>query len=230
MPDVPRLVRLAHDAGALVYLDAVHYAPHGTIDVRGWGCDFLACSAYKFFGPHVGILWGRLQRLTELLPYKVRPSSNDCPDRWMTGTPNFEGIAGTRAAIEYLASLGEGTDRRSRLRSAFARITEYERGLSRHLLSKLATLPDVRVLGITDPARLNERVPTVSFVHRRHKAQAVAEHLAQRGIFVWNGNMYALSLSESLGLEPHGMVRVGLLHYNTADEIDRLIEALRDLP
>jgi cysteine desulfurase family protein (TIGR01976 family) len=227
---VAQICKMSHAVGAEVYLDAVHYAPHGLIDVRAWGCDYCVCSAYKFFGPHVGILWGRRDRLEALTPYKVRPSSNDCPDRWMTGTPNFEGIAGSHAAIDYIAGLGEGGDRRSRLRAAFERITEYERGLSRQLLARLAELPDLRVLGITDPSRLSERVPTVSFVHRRHDSAAVAKHLAARGIFVWNGNMYALRLSESLGLEPHGMVRVGLLHYNTPDEIDRLIEALRELP
>lgn len=227
---VKQIIRMAHEVGAEVFLDAVHYAPHGLIDVREWGCDYLACSAYKFFGPHVGILWGRRDRLDALTPYKVRPSSNVSPDRWMTGTPNFEGIAGTRAAIDYLTSLGEGSDRRSRLCSAFERIAGYERGLSRHLLTELARFPDVRVLGITDLARLNDRVPTVSFTDRRHNPSVIAEHLAKRGVFVWNGNMYALSLSESLGLEPHGMVRVGLLHYNTADEIDRLIDALKELP
>jgi cysteine desulfurase family protein (TIGR01976 family) len=226
---VKRIAELAHAAGAEVFFDAVHYAPHGMTDVSNWGADYCVCSAYKFFGPHVGILWGRHERLDALLPYKVRPSADVSPDRWMTGTPNFEGIAGARAAIAYVAGLGEGGDRRARLRSAFARISEYERELSRHLLAKLAALPDIRILGITDAARLNERVPTVSFVHRRHEAGAIAEHLAARGIFVWNGNMYALSLSEALGLEPHGMVRVGLLHYNTPEEIDRLIEALKEL-
>jgi cysteine desulfurase family protein (TIGR01976 family) len=228
---VKRIAELVHAAGAELFVDAVHFAPHGLLDVKDWGCDYCVCSAYKFFGPHVGILWGRRERLDALTPYKVRPSANVCPDRWMTGTPNFEGIAGTRAAIDYLVSLCDGPDRRSRLRSTFGKlITPYERILSQRLLTKLVELPDVRILGITDVARLSERVPTVSFVHRRHEAGAVAEHLARRGIFVWNGNMYALALSESLGLEPHGMVRVGLLHYNTADEIDRLIEALRELP
>src|SRR5262249_923139 len=148
-----RIAEIAHAVGAEVYFDAVHYAPHGLIDVREWGCDYCVCSAYKFFGPHVGILWGRRDQLDTLTPYKVRPSANVSPDRWMTGTPNFEGIAGTRAAIDYLAGLGDGVDRRSRLRSAFARINEYERDLGRHLLSKLAALPDIRVLGITDLAR-----------------------------------------------------------------------------
>jgi cysteine desulfurase family protein (TIGR01976 family) len=226
---VRQIIELAHASRAEVFLDAVHFAPHALIDVEAWGCDYLVCSAYKFFGPHQGIFWGKRKRLEELAPYKVRPSSNDCPDRWMTGTPNFECIAGTRACIDYLADLGDGSDRRAKLRSAFQRIGEYERDLGRKLLEGLAKIPDVKVLGITNPERSAERVPTVSIVHRKHPAKAVAEHLAQRGIFVWHGNYYALTLSEMLGLEPQGMVRIGLLHYNTAEEIDRLLEALSQL-
>jgi cysteine desulfurase family protein (TIGR01976 family) len=224
---VRQLVELSHASRAEVYLDAVHYAPHAAIDVEAWGCDYLVCSAYKFFGPHAGILWGKRKRLEELNPYKVRPASNDCPDRWMTGTPNFECIAGIRACIDYLADLGDGADRRAKLRSAFQKIGDYERGLGQRLLEGLAKIPDVKVLGITDPARLKERVPTVSLIHAKQPAKAVAEHLAKQGIFVWHGNFYALALSESLGLEPQGMVRIGLLHYNTADEVDRLLDALK---
>ena len=223
---VEEIIELAHSYGAEVFLDAVHYAPHAPIDVDAWGCDYLACSAYKFFGPHVGLLWGRRTRLDELSPYKVRPASEQSPDRWMTGTPNFEGIAGVRAAIDYVADLGDGPDRRARLRSAFQRIGEYERKLGARLLSGLHNLSNVRVLG---PRDMTGRVPTVSIVHANHPAAAVAEHLDRRGIFVWHGNFYALNLSETLGLEPHGMVRLGLLHYNTADEVDRLLDALREL-
>ncbi|MFL5341859.1 MAG: cysteine desulfurase-like protein [Gemmataceae bacterium] len=219
---------------AEIFLDAVHYAPHGWISQAAQGCDYVVCSAYKFFGPHIGILWGRRDRLEELTPYKVRPSSDDCPDRWMTGTPNFECIAGVRAAIQYIADLGIGNNRQAQLRSAFARIGVYERELGLQLLHGLTELPCVRVLGITDPARFDgrfpERVPTFSIVHQRYPAKAVAEHLAQRGIFVWHGNFYALRLSEMLGTEPAGMVRIGLLHYNTADEVARLLAALRELP
>ena len=218
---------------AEIFVDAVHYAPHGLIDVGNMPCDYLVCSAYKFFGPHVGILWGRRERLAELTPYKVRPSSNDLPDRWMTGTPNFEGIAGVRAAIDYIASLGFGSDRRAQLTTAFGLICPYERWLCQQLIRGLLNNSAFRVLGITDPSRFedrfSERVPTVSIVHRRLPAKAVAEHLAKRNIFVWHGNMYALRLSEALGLEPDGMVRIGLLHYNTADEIDRLLTALNEL-
>lgn len=224
---VRQLVELAHASRAEVYLDAVHYAPHAPIDVEAWGCDYLVCSAYKFFGPHAGILWGKRKRLEELNPYKVRPASNDCPDRWMTGTPNFECIAGVRSCIDYLADLGDGADRRAKRRSALLRIGDYERGLGQRLLEGLAKIPDVKVLGIADPARWKERVPTVSIVHAKQPAKAVAEHLARQALFVWHGNFYALALSETLGLEPQGMVRIGLLHYNTADEVDRLLDALK---
>ena len=220
------IVELAHAAGAEVFLDAVHYAPHALIDVEAWGCDYLVCSAYKFFGPHVGILWGRRERLDALQPYKVRPAADDSPDRWMTGTPNFEGIAGARAAIEYLAGLGKGSNRRSKLDSAFRRIGDHEREIGSRLVGGLNCLPNVRVIG---PRTMTDRVPTVSIVHANHPAKAVAEHLDRRGIFVWHGNFYALNLSETLGLEPDGMVRIGLLHYNTADEVDRLLDALREL-
>ncbi|HLW66729.1 MAG TPA: cysteine desulfurase-like protein [Gemmataceae bacterium] len=222
---VQEICNLAKQAGAETFLDAVHFAPHGRIDVRQWGCTYLVCSAYKFFGPHVGILWGRRERLEELTPYKVRPADNHMPDRWMTGTPNFEGIAGVRAAIEYLQRIDAAND----LTNSFARINEYESALGKYLVGGLPEIPSIRVLGITVPKRLAERVPTVSIVHRRHPARKVAEHLAERGIFVWHGNFYALSLSETLGLEPDGMVRIGLLHYNTQEEIDRLLLALREL-
>src|SRR5262245_21750247 len=204
---IRQIIELAHASRAEVFLDAVHFAPHALIDVESWGCDYLVCSAYKFFGPHQGILWGKRKRLEELAPYKVRPSSNDCPDRWMTGTPNFECIAGVKACIDYLADLGDGADRRARLRSAFHKIGEYERELGARLLKGLMEVPGLKVLGMADPARLNERVPTVSVVHARHEAMAVAQHLAGRGVFVWHGNFYALAFSEMLGLEPQGMVR-----------------------
>ena len=220
------IVAMAHAVGAEVFLDAVHYAPHALIDVEDWKCDYLVCSAYKFFGPHVGILWGRRERLDALPAYKVRPASDDSPDRWMTGTPNFECIAGTRAAIHYLSQWGEGEDTRERLRTAFQRIGEYEREIGARLLKGLSALPNVRVIG---QKTVTGRVPTVSIVHANHPAKAVAEHLDRHGIFVWHGNFYALNLTEALGLEPQGMVRIGLLHYNTADEVDRLLDALREL-
>lgn len=231
---VAEIVRLAHAAGARVFLDAVHFAPHAAIDVQAWGCDFLACSAYKFFGPHVGILWGRRELLDALPAYKVRPASDHLPGRWMTGTQNHEGIAGTLAAVEYLAELGRSVQpaaasRRAALVAAYGAIVDYEQSLVARLLAGLGQLASVRIFGITDPARFGERVPTVGITHRRLAARELADELAQRGIFVWHGNFYALPLTEALGLEPDGMVRIGLLHYNTSDEVDRLLAALAEL-
>jgi cysteine desulfurase family protein (TIGR01976 family) len=231
---IEEICRLAHDAGAQVFVDAVHYAPHARIDVARWGCDYLACSAYKFFGPHVGLMWGRPELLEALRAYKVRPADDHLPNKWMTGTQNHEGIAGVAAAIEYLADLGRSfapdvSDRRAALSVAFGEIGTYERGLCRQLLAGLGELPSVRVWGITDPARLPQRVPTVSITHRKLPAADLAEHLGQRGIFAWHGHFYALELTEALGLEPAGLVRLGLLHYNTAGEVDRLLAVLRAL-
>jgi cysteine desulfurase family protein (TIGR01976 family) len=230
---IGRAAAIAHAAGAELAIDAVHYAPHDRIDVEAWGCDFLVASAYKFFGPHVGLLWGRRARLAALEPYKVRPASDEMPDRWMTGTANHEGIAGTAAAIEYLADLGRSAggpaSRRAALDAAYRAIVAHEAELCRRLLAGLARLPSVTVWGIADPARLAERVPTVSITHARSRPQAVAAYLAERGVFVWHGNYYALELSRALGREPDGMVRIGCLHYNTAGEVDRLLALLEDL-
>ncbi len=221
--------KMVHEAGALLYVDAVHYAPHRLMDAKAWGADFVVCSAYKFFGPHVGALWGR-RALLEVLPaYQVRPAADALPERWMTGTPSLEGIAGVRAAVDYLASLGEGATRRAKLDSAYQAIRTHEDRLTLALLDGLESIDGVRVLGVTDRARLAERVPTVAIVHDHHKSQSIAEKLAARGIFVWHGHFYALAMSEALGLEPDGMVRIGLLHYNTEQEVSRLIEALRAL-
>jgi cysteine desulfurase family protein (TIGR01976 family) len=230
---IPALVRLAHEAGAWVFLDAVHHAPHLLMDVTAWDCDFLCCSAYKFFGPHVGVLYGKRDFLQDLPAYKVRPCPQTLPDRWMTGTQNFAAIAGSGAAVEYLAgigrTLGDTGDRRACLVRAFGAIERYEREAGAELLRALASLPSIRVRGITDPSRLVERVPTVAFTHARHTPKAVVEHLATRGVFAWHGNYYALPLTEALGVEPGGMVRVGLLHYNTAVDVARLVAALAAL-
>lgn len=230
---VRELCQQAHAVGAQVYLDAVHYAPHALPDVTGWDCDWLACSAYKFFGPHVGMVWGRPDLLASLTPYKLRPVTESLPGRWMTGTQNFEGIAGTQAAVNYLAELGRHispgtTSARESLKSAFTAIGEYERRLIKQLLAGLATIPRLRILGLTDPERLHERTPTVSFVHERLPAIEIADRLGAMGLFVGHGNFYALQVSEALQLEPQGVVRVGLMHYNTAQEIDRLLDALKN--
>jgi len=231
---VREIAKLAHAAGAEVFLDAVHYAPHAPIDVDAWDCDYLVCSAYKFFGPHVGVLWGKRHLLERLPFYKVRAAPKALPGCLMTGTQNHEGIAGTRAAIDYLEELGrranpEASGRRAALEAAFEAIGKYEHYLLKHLLDGLAKLPSVRVWGITDPARLAERVPTVSFTHEKRKPSEIAALLAERGIFVWHGNFYALPVTEALGLEPDGLVRIGLLHYNTLDEVDRLLDTLATL-
>ena len=231
---VAEIVRLAHEAGALVFVDAVHYAPHGPIDVATLDCDFLACSAYKFFGPHVGVLWARRQLLERLPAYKVRPAPDEIPGRWMTGTQNHEGIAGTLAAVDYLADLGRtlapsATGRREALMGAYDGIIAYERVLMARLLDGLDGLVRVKVWGITDEAQLDRRVPTLAITHDRVKPDKLAQHLADRGIFVWHGNFYALPVTEALGLEPDGMVRIGLLHYNTDEEVERLLEALGEL-
>ncbi|HKA06376.1 MAG TPA: cysteine desulfurase-like protein [Gemmataceae bacterium] len=229
----PEMIRLAHEFGAGVFLDAVHHAPHLLMDVTAWDCDFLCCSAYKFFGPHVGILYGKRDSLEELPAYKVRPCPETLPDRWMTGTQNFAAIAGVGAAIEYLAgigrTLGETGSRRACLARTFAAIEKTERELGGRLLKGLARVNGVKIYGITDPNRLTERVPTIAFTHATRTPAQVVEHLAARNIFAWHGNYYALPLTEALGVEPLGMVRVGLLHYNTAHEVARLIAALEEL-
>lgn len=227
---VRRLCETASGVGALTFIDAVHFAPHGLIDVEELRCDFLVCSAYKFFGPHVGVLWGRRELLEGLTPYKLRPSPDTLPDRWMTGTQNHEGIAGVRAAIDYVGGIADAaahTSRRSRLHASFGVISRYERELVQRLLEGLNTLPGIHIWGITDPARFDERVPTVSLTNDRLTPGEIAESLAQEGLFVWPGNHYALPFTEAAGLEPHGTLRIGLLHYNTPEEVDRLLDALR---
>jgi cysteine desulfurase family protein (TIGR01976 family) len=231
---VQQIGEWAHAVGALMFLDAVHYAPHALIDVRQFGCDFLACSAYKFFGPHLGIMWGRTDLLESLPAYKVRPASNELPEKWMSGTQSHESIAGALAAVEYLAGIGrtlssESQDRRSALATAFAGIRAYETELAEHLLNGLAEISSIKVWGITDRRRLSERLPTLSITHASLKAIELARRLAEQGIFVWHGNYYALQLTETLGLEPDGMVRIGLAHYNTRQEVDRLLRVLREL-
>jgi cysteine desulfurase family protein (TIGR01976 family) len=232
--DVRLVTRLAHEVGALVFLDAVHYAPHRLIDVQDWGCDFLACSAYKFFGPHVGILWGKREHLRNLPAYKLRPATDDLPGRWMTGTQNHEGLAGVAAAIDYLASIGSATHdhgtRRQQLSHSLRLIEEYEQTLSERLLDGLASRPRFHVWGITRREHRGKRVPTIAITTVDRTPHQVAEHLASREIYVWHGNMYALELTERLKLEESGgLVRLGLVHYNTSDEIDQVLQALDEL-
>lgn len=232
---VKQICQWAHDAGALSFLDAVHFAPHDLIDIDQWQCDFLVCSAYKFFGPHVGLMWGRRELLESIRPYKLRPAPNDLPGRWMTGTQNHECIAGVLAAIDYLADIGRmvrndpKVGRRDAIQSAFAAIRQYEQKLVDRLLQGLLGLPEFKVWGITSPSQRDQRLPTVSITHSSLPARMVAEHLAANGVFAWHGNYYALPLTERLGVEPDGMVRIGIVHYNTAEEVDRLLDVLRHM-
>ena len=202
--------------GRWVYVDAVHYAPHRLVDVQELGGDFLACSAYKFFGPHIGIMYGRRELLESIEPYKLRPAANDLPGRWMTGTQNHECIAGTLEAIDYIADIGrlqsaKSLARRPALQAAYGSIRTYERCLLERLLDGLERLSDVKIWGITDRDNQN-RLPTVSITHPTIKAKQLAEMLAAEAIFVWHGNYYALPLTETIGVEPDGMVRIGLAH------------------
>ncbi len=240
--DVATITRWAHEAGAWIYVDAVQYAPHGPIDVQALGCDFLVCSAYKFFGPHVGVLYGRYDLLDQLPAYKVRPAPDDPPGKFQTGTQNHEGIAGTAAAVEYLAELGRTfgrehqtafpglTGRRRDVHAGLAAIRAHERDLVARLIDGLTQVPGLRVYGITDPDAFDQRVPTVSFTIQGISPREIATRLGREGIFVWDGNYYALAVTQRLGVEESGgMVRVGLVHYNTAEEIDRLIETLHQM-
>lgn len=232
---VAEMCAAAKEAGALTFLDAVHYAPHELIDVQDFGCDFLACSAYKFFGPHMGMLWGRRELLENLQPYKLRPSPNDLPGRWMTGTQNHECIMGTKACIEYLAKLGRDLSgnpelgRRASLKAAYQAIRDYESSLTDRVLDGLAEIDGIKVWGITEKGMRNSRFPTFSITHAKYKSRELAGMLGERGIYVWDGNYYALPLTERIGVEPDGMVRIGLVHYNTTEEVDYLLSELSKL-
>jgi len=261
--DVKTIVDMAHAAGAMVFVDAVQYAPHGPIDVVDLGCDLLACSAYKFFGPHVGALYGRYDLLDRLPAYKVRPAGDLPPDKFETGTQNHEGIAGTLGALRYFEWLGEkvvseqlsvnsnqlsvgsnqlsvssdqlsvgsGWSRREKLVAAMSAIKEHEKEMSRALIEGLSSIGGVKVWGITDLHQLDRRVPTVSFTMEGRSPRAIAEYLAGRDIYVWDGNYYALAIMERLDLQKSGgMVRVGAAHYNTLGEAARLIDTLRAMP
>jgi len=255
--DVEKIIKLAHDAGAMAYIDAVHYAPHGHIDVRKLNCDFLVCSTYKFFGPHMGVLYGRREHLTRLEPYKVRANTNAIPQRWEWGTLNHEAIAGITGSIEYLAELGArsvgnhaGPDslvrdgswsrpaarrddtttatRREAIQLAYRAIQSHERELSRRMLRGLADIPGLRLYGISDAARIESRCPTFAVRMARHSPLELATKLGEQGIFTWDGNYYAINLTERLGVENDGgFLRIGFVHYNTEDEVDRVLEAFQ---
>jgi cysteine desulfurase family protein (TIGR01976 family) len=229
--DVAELAGIAKAVGALVYVDAVQFVPHGLPDVKALGCDFLACSAYKFFGPHMGIVWGREDLLAGLEPYRCRCSSDGLPERFETGTPQTELLAGLEATVGYLEWLGEITGHdgatRAKLKGAYESVKAYENVLTRQLISGLQQFPGTTIHGITNPNRIADRVPTVSFTHERISTHHIAEALAANNIYIWSGHNYAYEVVRHLGLdEDRGVVRIGIAHYNTADEIDKTLAAL----
>ena len=253
--DVKTVVRHAHEAGALAYIDAVHYAPHGPIDVRELDCDFLVCSTYKFFGPHMGALYGKRDHLVRLRPYKLRANTEAVPQRWEWGTLNHECIAGITACVEYLAELGTRSasapamwgrapspvqaerssatpalSRRDAILTAYRSIHSHERSLISRMLAGLKEIPGVRLYGISDPARIDSRCPTFAIRIPGHTPLELATKLGDRGIFTWDGNYYAINLTERLGVEKGGgFLRIGFVHYNTGQEVDRVLEALQEL-
>jgi cysteine desulfurase family protein (TIGR01976 family) len=228
--DVRAVTALAHEAGALVYLDAVHAGPHQLVDVRAIDCDFLVASAYKFFGPHTGILFGKLDQLAALDVYKVRPAPSDPPEKLETGTQSFESIAGVTAAVDYLAGLGgdPSSPRRQRLEHAYALIRAHEQGLAARFVEGISRLPRVTLHGV--PSSDGQRVATFALSVDGIGADRVAAHLAVEGLFVWSGHYYALNAMDRMGfLDEGGLVRIGFVHYNTDDEVDRALESLASL-
>jgi cysteine desulfurase family protein (TIGR01976 family) len=230
---IREIAKRVHSVGAELFVDAVHMAPHKSMDVTDWNCDYLVCSAYKFFGPHIGVLYGRKDRMQSLIPYKLRPAPDSLPGRWMTGTQNHACIAGAAAAVDYMASLSpipaDHQNRRERLIDAMSIISNYETELISTLLEGLLSIPRLKVFGITDPNRMSERAPTVSFQVAGATSIEVAQRLGDQGVFAWHGNYYALPLTESLGTEPAGMVRLGCMHYNTLEEVERTLDLLRTM-
>jgi cysteine desulfurase family protein (TIGR01976 family) len=233
--DVAEIVRLAHQRGAMAYIDAVHYAPHGSIDVRALGCDFLVCSTYKFFGPHMGVLYGKREHLKRLEPYKVRANTNAIPNRWEWGTLNHECIAGVAACVDYLADLGRHVNssvstRRAAVLAAYDAIQKHERGLMETLIKGLLAISGLKLYGISDPKRFDHRCPTIAVRVKRQTPLELATRLGEGGFFTWDGNYYALNLTERLDVEKDGgFLRIGLAHYNTADEVQRLLVALQKI-
>ena len=249
---VKEIVRLAHAAGALAYIDAVHYGPHGLIDVAALDCDFLVCSTYKFFGPHLGLLFGKREHLLRFKPYKVRPNTNAIPNCWEWGTLNHECIAGITACVEYIADIGRraadtcgdgrlgrpssearpaaAISRRAAIEAAYEVIHEHERGLLDRIITGLKKIPGLKIYGISDPARFDERCATLAVRIDGYTPLELAGKLGERGFFTWDGNYYALNLTEHLDVEKSGgFLRIGLVHYNTAEEVDRLLAALKEI-
>ncbi len=253
--DVAEVVRLARQAGALSYIDAVHYAPHGPIDVRALDCDFLVCSTYKFFGPHMGVLYGKREHLKRLRPYKVRPNTDNIPNCWEWGTLNHECIAGIKACVDYWEELGRRvetglapsemrqaaslqdrakpavtTTRRAAILAAHEVIHGHERAMMEKMIAGLLAIPGLKLYGITDPQRFENRCATIVVRIEGHTPLELATKLGGRGFFTWDGNYYALNVTEQLDIERlGGFLRIGLVHYNTIDEVDGLLAALREI-
>ena len=237
IPPAAELVRRVHDVGALAAVDGVHFAQHRALDLHALDADILACSPYKFFGPHLGVLSVRRELLDTWTPYKLRPAPDEAPDRWETGTQNHEGLAGLIAAVEYLADVGRtygavdtGDDRRAAVVAGFDAIGTHERGLSERFLRGVNDLPNVRLWGVADVDRLDERTPTFAVRVDDQDPLKTATELARRGIYVWDGHYYAITVMERLGLlDSGGAVRIGFCHYHSADDVDRVLDALADL-
>jgi len=226
--DMRRAADIAHGANALVYVDGVHRTPHSLVDVSRWDVDFYAASAYKFYGPHVGMLYGKAQHLEALPAYKVRAAPSTPPDKWETGTQSFESLAGVTAAVDYLASLGHGDDRRAKLVSAMGEVVAHENSLAERFLARASEMSNVAVYGITDD--VSARTPTFAVSVDGSVPQQVARALGEQGIYVWAGHYYAISVMEHLGaLDTGGLVRIGFAHYNTAHEVDRVLAALESV-
>ena len=237
IPPAAELIRRVHDVGALAAVDGVHFAQHRALDLHALDADILACSPYKFFGPHLGVLSVRRELLDTWTPYKLRPAPDEAPDRWETGTQNHEGLAGLTAAVEYLADVGRtygavdtGDDRRAAVVAGFDAIGTHERGLSGRFLRGVNDLPNVRLWGVPDVDRLDERTPTFAVRVNDQDPLKTATELARRGIYVWDGHYYAITVMERLGLlDSGGAVRIGFCHYHSADDVDRVLDALADL-
>ena len=238
---IKKIASMAHSVGALVFVDAVQYAPHAPIDVQELDADFLVCSPYKFFGPHQGVLWGKYELLDRLPPYKVRPAKNHPPHKFETGTQSHEGQAGTLGALEHIEWIGRQfghrhasqfpklTNRCLHMHCGMAAIKTYEQKLSTHLIEGLQKISEVRIYGITEIQQLDKRVPTVSFTLKGYDPRHIAQIMGDKNIFVWDGHNYAIETMSQLGLEKTGgMIRVGPAHYNTIEELDQLLEVLTE--
>jgi cysteine desulfurase family protein (TIGR01976 family) len=230
LSDAARIIRAAKAVGAMTYVDAVHYVPHFLPDARALDCDFMACSAYKFFGPHLGMVYGKSEHLTRLRPYKVEPASEQPPERWESGTKSFEALAGFGATIDYLSSLNKKKMLRDSLQASYEMISAHEAQWATQFLKRAASIPRLKIWGITDPEKTDRRTATFALTLGVHTPQAFSDHLAAQNIAAGAGNFYGVGVTDALGLtQKGGVVRVGALHYNTFGEMDRLFTAIEAL-